>query len=161
MNEIIIDLDGEPVLTGKEAYEPDDIWWSIYTDTTPKAVDEWVEANNVGHSIERRPDGRPLKVIDDFEDGEYGLMLSRYQEVETISKDGRVACKKMEHVYYISTNKVIIKDGLVDIDSVKKATAELLNRCGYWGEFIEALWEVDFDVGLLDKSKLIRLALGS
>ena len=161
MNEIIIDLDGEPVLTGKEAYEPDNICWSIYTDTTPKAVDEWVEANNVGHSIERRHDGRPLKVIDDFEDGEYGLMLSNYQEVETISKDGRVVCKKMEHVYYISTNKVIIKDGLVDIDSVKKATAELLNRCGYWGEFIEALWEVDFDVGLLDKSKLIRLALGS
>ena len=156
MNEIIIDLDGEPVLTGKEAYEPDDIWWSIYTDTTPKDVDDWVEANNVGFTND---DER--KVIDDFEDGEYGLMLSNYQEVETISKDGRVVCKKMEHVYYISTNKVIIKDGLVDVDSVKKATAELLNRCGYWGEFIEALWEVDFDVGLLDRSKLIRLALGS
>ena len=156
MNEITIDLDGEPVLTGKEAYEPDDIWWSIYSDTKPKDVDDWVGANNVGFTND---DER--KVIDDFEDGEYGLMLSHYQEVETISKDGRVACKKMEHVYYISTNKVIIKDGLVDVDSVKKATAELLNRCGYWGEFIEALWEVDFDVGLLDKSKLIRLALGS
>ena len=156
MNEITIDLDGEPVLTGKEAYEPDDIWWSIYTDTKPKDVDDWVEANNVGFTND---DER--KVIDDFEDGEYGLMLSHYQEVETISKDGRVACKKMEHVYYISTNRVTIKDGLVDVDSVKKATAELLNRCGYWGEFIEALWEVDFDVGLLDRSKLIRLALGS
>ena len=156
MNEITIDLDGEPVLTGKEAYEPDDIWWSIYTDTKPKDVDDWVEANNVGFTND---DER--KVIDDFEDGEYGLMLSHYQEVETISKDGRVVCKKMEHVYYISTNKVIIKDGLVDVDSVKKATAELLNRCGYWGTFIEALWEVDFDVGLLDRSKLIRLALGS
>ena len=156
MNEITIDLDGEPVLTGKEAYEPDDIWWSIYSDTTPKDVDDWVEANNVGFTNDDE-----LKVIDDFEDGEYGLMLSHYQEVETISKDGRVACKKMEHVYYISTNRVTIKDGLVDIDSVKKATAELLNRCGYWGEFIEALWEVDFDVGLLDRSKLIRLALGS
>ena len=156
MNEITIDLDGEPVLTGKEAYEPDDIWWSIYSDTKPKDVDDWVEANNVGFTND---DER--KVIDDFEDGEYGLMLSNYQEVETISKDGRVVCKKMEHVYYISTNKVIIKDGLVDVDSVKKATAELLNRCGYWGEFIEALWEVDFDVGLLDRSKLIRLALGS
>ena len=156
MNEIIIDLNGEPVLTGKEAYEPDDIWWSIYSDTTPKDVDDWVEANNVGFTND---DER--KIIDDFEDGEYGLMLSHYQEVETISKDGRVACKKMEHVYYISTNKIIIKDGLVDVDSVKKATAELLNRCGYWGEFIEALWEVDFDVGLLDRSKLFRLALGS
>jgi len=156
MNEITIDLDGEPVLTGKEAYEPDDIWWSIYTDTTPKDVDDWVEANNVGFTND---DER--KVIDDFEDGEYGLMLSHYQEIETISRDGRVARKKWEHVYYISTNKVIIKDGLVDVDSVKKATAELLNRCGYWGTFIEALWEVDFDVGLLDKSKLIRLALGS
>ena len=156
MNEITIDLDGEPVLTGKEAYEPDDIWWSIYSDTTPKDVDDWVKANNVGFTNDDE-----LKVIDDFEDGEYGLMLSQYQEVETISKDGRVACKKMEHVYYISTNRVTIKDGLVDVDSVKKATAELLNRCGYWGEFIEALWEVDFDVGLLDRSKLIRLALGS
>ena len=156
MNEIIIDLNGEPVLTGKEAYEPDDIWWSIYSDTTPKDVDDWVKANNVGFTNDDE-----LKVIDDFEDGEYGLMLSHYQEVETISKDGRVACKKMEHVYYISTNRVTIKDGLVDVDSVKKATAELLNRCGYWGEFIEALWEVDFDVGLLDRSKLIRLALGS
>ena len=156
MNEITIDLDGEPVLTGKEAYEPDDIWWSIYSDTTPKDVDDWVKANNVGFTNDDE-----LKVIDDFEDGEYGLMLSHYQEVETISKDGRVVCKKMEHVYYISTNKVIIKDGLVDVDSVKKATAELLNRCGYWGTFIEALWEVDFDVGLLDRSKLIRLALGS
>ena len=156
MNEITIDLDGEPVLTGKEAYEPDDIWWSIYSDTTPKDVDDWVKANNVGFTNDDE-----LKVIDDFEDGEYGLMLSHYQEVETISKDGRVACKKMEHVYYISTNRVTIKDGLVDVDSVKKATAELLNRCGYWGTFIEALWEVDFDVGLLDRSKLIRLALGS
>ena len=156
MNEITIDLDGEPVLTGKEAYEPNDICWSIYSDTTPKDVDDWVEANNVGFTND---DER--KIIDDFEDGEYGLMLSHYQEIETISRDGRVACKKMEHVYYISTNKVIIKDGLVDIDSVKKATAELLNRCGYWGEFIEALWEVDFDVGLLDRTKLIRLALGS
>ena len=156
MNEIIIDLNGEPVLTGKEAYEPDDIWWSIYSDTTPKDVDDWVKANNVGFTNDDE-----LKVIDDFEDGEYGLMLSHYQEVETISKDGRVACKKMEHVYYISTNRVTIKDGLVDVDSVKKATAELLNRCGYWGTFIEALWEVDFDVGLLDRSKLIRLALGS
>ena len=156
MNEITIDLDGEPVLTGKEAYEPNDICWSIYSDTIPKDVDDWVEANNVGFTND---DER--KIIDDFEDGEYGLMLSHYQEIETISRDGRVACKKMEHVYYISTNRVIIKDGLVDIDSVKKATAELLNRCGYWGEFIEALWEVDFDVGLLDRTKLIRLALGS
>ena len=156
MNEITIDLDGEPVLTGKEAYEPNDICWSIYSDTTPKDVDDWVEANNVGFTND---DER--KIIDDFEDGEYGLMLSHYQEVETMAPDGRVAWKRMEHVYYISTNKVIIKDGLVDIDSVKKATAELLNRCGYWGEFIEALWEVDFDVGLLDRSKLIRLALGS
>ena len=155
-NEITIDIDGKPILKGKEAYKPDDIWWSIYSDTTPKDVDDWVEANNVGFTND---DER--KVIDDFEDGEYGLMLSHYQEVETISKDGRVVCKKMEHVYYISTNKVIIKDGLVDVDSVKKATAELLNRCGYWGTFIEALWEVDFDVGLLDRSKLIRLALGS
>ena len=87
MNEIIIDLNGEPVLTGKEAYEPDDIWWSIYSDTTPKDVDDWVEANNVGFTND---DER--KIIDDFEDGEYGLMLSHYQEVETISKDGRVAC---------------------------------------------------------------------
>ena len=161
MNEIIIDLDGEPVLKGKEAYEPDDIWWSIYSDTTPKDVDDWVEANNVGHTVERETDGKPHKIIDDFEDGEYGLMLSHYQEIETMAPDGRVAWKRMEHVYYISTNNVIIKDGLVDIDSVKKATAELLNRCGYWGEFIEALWKVDFDVGLLDRSKLIRLALGS
>ena len=156
MNEIIIDLDGEPVLKGKEAYEPNDIWWSIYSDTTPKDVDDWVEANNVGLTND---DDR--KIIDDFEDGEYGLMLSHYQEIETMSPDGRVAWKRMEHVYYISKKKVIIKDGLVDIDSVKKATAELLNRCGYWGEFIEALWKVDFDVGLLDRSKLIRLALGS
>ena len=156
MNEITIDIDGEPILKGKEAYTADDLCWSIYSDTTPKDVDDWVEANNVGFTNDDES-----KIIDDFEDGEYGLMLSHYQEVETISKDGRVACKKMEHVYYISTNKVIIKDGLVDVDSVKKATAELLNRCGYWGEFIEALWEVDFDVGLLDRSKLIRLALGS
>ena len=156
MNEIIIDLYGEPVLKGKEAYEPNDIWWSIYSDTTPKDVDDWVEANNVGLTND---DER--KIIDDFEDGEYGLMLSHYQEIETMSPDGRVAWKRMEHVYYISKKKVIIKDGLVDIDSVKKATAELLNRCGYWGEFIEALWKVDFDVGLLDRSKLIRLALGS
>jgi len=161
MNEITIDLDGEPVLTGKEAYEPDDLCWSIYSYTMPEDVADWVEANNVGHTVKRKTDGKPHKIIDDFEDGEYGLMLSHYQEIETISRDGRVACKKMEHVYYISTNKVIIKDGLVDVDSVKKATAELLNRCGYWGEYIEALWEVDFDVGLLDKSKLIRLALGS
>jgi hypothetical protein len=158
MNEIHIQLEGEPVLKGKEAYEPDDLCWSIYSDTTPKDVDDWVEANNVGFTND---DEEQRKVIDNFEDGEYGLILSNYEETESISSDGRVAWKRMEHVYYISTNKVIIKDGLVDVDSVKEATAELLNRCGYWGTYIEALWEVDFDIGLLDRTKFIRLALGS
>ena len=67
----------------------------------------------------------------------------------------------MENVYYASTHKVIIKDGLVDVGSVKEATVELLNRCGYWGVFIEGLREVDFDIGLLDRKKFIHLYLGS
>ena len=89
------------------------------------------------------------------------MILDHYEEVESTSSDGRVAWNRMEHVYYVSTHKAIIKDGLVDIDSVKEATAELLNRCGYWGVFIESLREVDFDIGLLDRKKFMHLHLGS
>ena len=148
MNEIHIQLEGEPILKGKEAYTVDDVVWCL-------------DDNNIGHVYESKDKTIKYQAIGDFEDGEYGLILEHYEEVESTSSDGRVAWNRMEHVYYISTNKVIIKDGLVDVDSVKEATAELLNRCGYWGEFIERLEEVDFDIGLLDRTKFIRLVLGS
>tara|TARA_R100000900_G_C3320641_1_gene161514 strand:+ start:271 stop:717 length:447 start_codon:yes stop_codon:yes gene_type:complete len=148
MNEVHIQLGGEPVLKGKEAYTVDDIVWCL-------------DDNNVGHVYESEDKTINYQAIGDFEDGEYGLILEHYEEVESISSDGRVAWNRMEHMYYVSTNKVIIKDGVVDIDSVKEAAVELLNRCGYWGEFIERLEEVDFDIGLLDRKKFIHLHLGS
>ena len=150
MNEVHIQLGGEPILKGKEAYTVDDIVWSL-------------DDNCGGHVYVLAGGGFNIKyqAIGDFEDGEYGLILDHYEEVESTSSDGRVAWKRMEHVYYVSTHKVIIKDGLVDIDSVKEATAELLNRCGYWGVFIESLREVDFDIGLLDRKKFMHLHLGS
>ena len=151
MNEVHIQLGGEPILKGKEAYTVDDVVWCL-------------DDNNVGHVYKHEGGGFDIEyeAIGDFEDGEYGLILDHYEEVESTSSDGRVGpWKRMEHVYYVSTHKAIIKDGLVDIDSVKEATAELLNRCGYWGMFIESLREVDFDIGLLDRKKFIHLHLGS
>ena len=151
MNEVHIQLGGEPILKGKEAYTVDDVVWCL-------------DDNNVGHVYKHEGGGFDIEyqAIGDFEDGEYGLILDNYEEVESTSSDGRVGpWKRMEHVYYVSTHKAIIKDGLVDIDSVKEATAELLNRCGYWGVFIESLREVDFDIGLLDRKKFMHLHLGS
>ena len=151
MNEVHIQLGGEPILKGKEAYTVDDVVWCL-------------DDNNVGHVYKHEGGGFDIEyqAIGDFEDGEYGLILDNYEEVESTSSDGRVGpWKRMEHVYYVSTHKAIIKDGLVDIDSVKEATAELLNRCGYWGMFIESLREVDFDIGLLDRKKFMHLHLGS
>ena len=145
-----IQFGGEQVLTGEDAYEVDDIVWTL-------------DDNNVGHVYESEEEGNKIKyqAIDDFEDGEYGLILSNYEEVSTTSSNGSVAWTRMEHVYYVSDHKVIIKDGQVDVDSVKEATAELLNKCGYWGVFIEALYEVDFDIGMFDRKQFIHLALGS
>ena len=148
MKKLHIQFDGEPILKGKEAYTVDDVVWCL-------------DDNNVGHLYESEDKTINYQAIGDFEDGEYGLILDHYEEVESTSSDGRVAWNRMEHVYYVSTHKAIIKDGLVDIDSVKEATAELLNRCGYWGMFIESLREVDFDIGLLDRKKFMHLHLGS
>ena len=151
MSKVHIQIGGEPILKGKEAYTVDDVVWCL-------------DDNNVGHVYKHEGGGFDIEyqAIGDFEDGEYGLILDNYEEVESTSSDGRVGpWKRMEHVYYVSTHKAIIKDGLVDIDSVKEATAELLNRCGYWGVFIESLREVDFDIGLLDRKKFMHLHLGS
>ena len=151
MSKVHIQIGGEPILKGKEAYTVDDVVWCL-------------DDNNVDHVYKHEGGGFDIEyqAIGDFEDGEYGLILDNYEEVESTSSDGRVGpWKRMEHVYYVSTHKVIIKDGLVDIDSVKEATAELLNRCGYWGVFIESLREVDFDIGLLDRKKFMHLHLGS
>ena len=151
MSKVHIQIGGEPILKGKEAYTVDDVVWCL-------------DDNNVGHVYKHEGGGFDIEyqAIGDFEDGEYGLILDHYEEVESTSSDGRVGpWKRMEHVYYVSTHKVIIKDGLVDIDSAKEATAELLNRCGYWGVFIESLREVDFDIGLLDRKKFMHLHLGS
>ena len=151
MSKVHIQIGGEPILKGKEAYTVDDVVWCL-------------DDNNVGHVYKHEGGGFDIEyqAIGDFEDGEYGLILDNYEEVESTSSDGRVGpWKRMEHVYYVSTHKAIIKDGLVDIDSVKEATAELLNRCGYWGMFIESLREVDFDIGLLDRKKFMHLHLGS
>jgi hypothetical protein len=149
MKKVHIQLGGKPILTGKQAYVADDIWWSL-------------DDNNVGHVYESEDKTINYQAIGDFEDGEYGLILDHYEEVESTSSDGRVGpWKRMEHVYYVSTHKGIIKDGLIDVGSVQEAAAELLNRCGYDGVFIEALREVDFDIGLLDRKKFIHLSLGS
>jgi hypothetical protein len=149
MKKVHIQLGGKPILTGKQAYVADDIWWSL-------------DDNNVGHVYESEDKTINYQAIGDFEDGEYGLILDHYEAVESTSSDGRVGpWKRMEHVYYVSTHKGIIKDGLIDVGSVQEAAAELLNRCGYDGVFIEALREVDFDIGLLDRKKFIHLSLGS
>ena len=151
MKKLHIQLGGEPILKGKEAYTVDDVVWCL-------------DDNNVGHVYKHEGGGFDIEyqAIGDFEDGEYGLILDNYEEVESTSSDGRVGpWKRMEHVYYVSTHKGIIKDGLVDVGSVQEAAAELLNRCGYHGVFIEGLREIDFDIGLLDRKKFIHLSLGS
>ena len=102
MSKVHIQIGGEPILKGKEAYTVDDVVWCL-------------DDNNVGHVYKHEGGGFDIEyqAIGDFEDGEYGLILDHYEEVESTSSDGRVAWNRMEHVYYVSTHKAIIKDGLL------------------------------------------------
>ena len=79
MKKLHIQFDGEPILKGKEAYTVDDVVWCL-------------DDNNVGHVYKHEGGGFDIEyqAIGDFEDGEYGLILDHYEEVESTSSDGRV-----------------------------------------------------------------------
>jgi hypothetical protein len=65
----------------------------------------------------------------DLPDGEYTLIDSKVIYME---KTG-----EYKHKWYASSTKAIVKDGDWDVESVLKATAELLKKTHYHGYFVE------------------------
>ena len=41
---------------------------------------------------------------------------------------------------YKSKTKVEVRDGLLETDSLLKASSEIINDCGYWGIFLERVY---------------------
>jgi hypothetical protein len=88
-----------------------DITFSMYT-STDGPVNDW-----------------PLDTANDAPDGEFVIATSQIDCFsETMAK----------HVY-VSDTKIIVKDGHIDANSACQAVAEIVNRCGYWGTYLEIL----------------------
>ena len=68
-------------------------------------------------------------------DGEYTLIDSKV--VDTGIFDRSKGMNVYDHVWYASSTKAIVKDGYWDVESVLKATDELLKQTKYHGYFIE------------------------
>ena len=71
----------------------------------------------------------------DLPDGEYTLIDAKV--VDTGIFDRSKGMNVYDHVWYASSTKAIVKDGYWDVESVLKATDELLKQTKYHGYFIE------------------------
>ena len=71
----------------------------------------------------------------DLPDGEYTLIHDKV--VDTDIFDRSKGMNVYDHVYYKASTKAIVKDGYWDVESVLKATDELLKQTKYHGYFIE------------------------
>ena len=71
----------------------------------------------------------------DLPDGEYTLIDAKV--VDTGVYDRSEGMNVYDHVYYKASTKAIVKDGYWDVESVMKATDELLKQTKYHGYFIE------------------------
>tara|TARA_R100001015_G_C4612794_1_gene168370 strand:+ start:179 stop:610 length:432 start_codon:yes stop_codon:yes gene_type:complete len=71
----------------------------------------------------------------DLPDGEYTLISC--QLIDTGLFDRMKGMNAYERLWHASSTKAIVKDGYWDVESVMKATDELLKQTGYHGYFIE------------------------
>jgi hypothetical protein len=89
-----------------------------------------IEENTVGYSENGRVS------IEDIPDGEHPLVHWAYAYSAT--EDGGIESSEAADKW-TSKSKIRVKNGEVDIHSVKVAVAEILNQCGGWHVFIESL----------------------
>ena len=63
---------------------------------------------------------------------------------------------KVDAIYknYQSKTKVKVRDGLLEIDTLLKASSEIANACGYWGQFLEV---VEYN----PKNRTLNIMIGS
>ena len=110
-------------------HSPEDIIWCIgeWSEDEARIIDE----NKVGYAD---PDGRIW--IEEIPDGEHPLVHWAYAYSAT--KDGGIESSEAADKW-TSESKIHVKDGAVDIQSVKVAVAEVLNKCGGWHVFVESL----------------------
>lgn len=71
----------------------------------------------------------------DLPDGEYTLISSKI--IDTGKFDSSKGMNVYKHLYYASSTRAVVKDGYWDVESVLKATAELLKKTKYHGYFVE------------------------
>ena len=55
---------------------------------------------------------------------------------------------------YQSKTKVEVRGGLLEIDTLLKASSEIIDACGYWGQFLEI---VEYN----PKNKTLNIMIGS
>jgi hypothetical protein len=110
-------------------HSPDDIIWCIGEWSEDEELT--IEENKVGYAD---PDGQIW--IEEIPDGEYPLIHWAYTYSAT--EGGGVDISE-DREKLTSKSKIRVKNGEVDIQSVKVAVAEVLNQCGGWHVFVESL----------------------
>lgn len=110
-----------------QRYAPENIVWDI----GERSEDEGriIEENRVGYisTWKRRGSQRKTRDIDNIPDGEYPLLHWAY--VYSVIKNAGIKGSEAADQWK-SESKVRVEDGAVDIQSVKVAVAEVLNKCG-------------------------------
>ena len=71
----------------------------------------------------------------DLPDGEYTLISSKI--IDTGKFDSSKGMNVYKRLYYASSTRAVVKDGYWDVESVLKATDELLKKTKYHGYFVE------------------------
>ena len=109
-------------------HSPEEMIWCIgeWSDDENRTIEE----NTVGYSENGRVS------IEAIPDGEHPLIHWAYAYSAT--KDGGIESSEAADKW-TSKSKIRVKNGEVDIHSVKVAVAEILNQCGGWHVFIESL----------------------
>jgi hypothetical protein len=122
----------------------DNIVWSIYSDTSSKDIDEWVEENGIGFGDNEK--------IENIPPGIYEVSQRNW------NSNRRITLK----------TKVLVWDGKIDIQSSKEAVAEFLNKTGDGHYFIEGVMfgkgvtkVYDKSGNLLETKRTIEFRLGS
>ena len=111
-----------------QPHSPEDIIWCIGEWSDDELT---IEENKVGYAD---PDGKIW--IEEIPDGEYPLIHWAYTYSAT--EGGGVDISE-DREKLTSKSKIRVKNGEVDIQSVKVAVAEVLNQCGGWHVFVESL----------------------
>ena len=71
----------------------------------------------------------------DLPDGEYTLISSKC--IDTGKFDSSKGMNVYKFLYYASSTRAVVENGYWDVESVLKATAELLKKTKYHGYFVE------------------------